>query len=84
MTKKKDRQMDELRKVFDAADKDGDGKLSPAEWLSVLKDGGVDATELVLSFLDISFIIRQIIDKCGYKNYQNGNMYILFFFNIAQ
>lgn len=45
MTKKKDRQLDELRKVFDAADKDGDGKLSPAEWLSVLKDGGVDCSE---------------------------------------
>ena len=45
MTKKNDKRLKELRDVFDAADKDGDGKLSPAEWLSVLKDGGLDATE---------------------------------------
>ena len=45
MTKKKDKQLAELRQVFEAADKDGDGKLSPAEWLTVLKEGGVDATE---------------------------------------
>ena len=47
MSKKKadDKRLKELKEVFEAADKDGDGKLSPAEWLTVLKDGGVDATE---------------------------------------
>ena len=45
MTKKNDKKLRELRETFDAADKDGDGKLSPAEWLCVLKEGGVDATE---------------------------------------
>ena len=45
MTKKNDKKLKELRETFDAADKDGDGKLSPAEWLCVLREGGVDATE---------------------------------------
>jgi len=38
MTKRKDKQLDELRKIFDAADKDGDGKLSPAEWIDCLRN----------------------------------------------
>ena len=52
MTKKNDKKLRELRETFDAADKDGDGKLSPAEWLCVLKEGGVDATELIKFLLD--------------------------------
>ena len=45
MSKKgrEERAMKELRKAFDAADKDKDGKLSPHEWLEVLKITGVDA-----------------------------------------
>ena len=45
MSKKgrEDRAMKELRKAFDAADKDKDGQLSPHEWLEVLKITGVDA-----------------------------------------
>ena len=40
---REERRMKELRDAFDAADKDGDGKLNPEEWLSVLKVTGVDA-----------------------------------------
>ena len=45
MSKKgrEERHMKELRDAFDAADKDKDGKLSPHEWLQVLKITGVDA-----------------------------------------
>ena len=45
MTKKKDKKLNELRDVFDAADKDGDGKLNYAEWLSMLRESGVDEPE---------------------------------------
>jgi len=45
MTKRKDKQLDELRKIFDAADKDGDGKLSPAEWIDCLRESNVDASD---------------------------------------
>merc|ERR1712029_835089 len=40
---REERRMKELREAFDAADKDGDGKLNPEEWLSVLKVTGVEA-----------------------------------------
>lgn len=40
---REERRMKELREAFDAADKDGDGKLNPVEWLSVLKVTGVEA-----------------------------------------
>lgn len=45
MSKKgrEERRMKELREAFDAADKDGDGKLNPEEWLEVLKVSGVEA-----------------------------------------
>ena len=45
MSKKgrEERRMKELREAFDAADTDKDGKLSPREWLQVLKITGVEA-----------------------------------------
>ena len=50
MSKKgrEERHMKELRDAFDAADKDKDGKLSPHEWLQVLKITGVDANWWVI------------------------------------
>jgi Ca2+-binding EF-hand superfamily protein len=41
---REEKRMKELRDAFDSADKDGDGKLNPAEWLEVLKVTGVEAT----------------------------------------
>ena len=47
MSKKgrEDKRMKELKAAFDSADKDGDGKLSPAEWLDCLRESNVDASE---------------------------------------
>ena len=46
MSKKgrEEKRLKELRDAFDAADKDGDGQLSPQEWLNVLKTTGVDVS----------------------------------------
>lgn len=47
MSKKgrEEKRLKELRDAFDAADKDGDGQLTPMEWLNVLKATGVDASK---------------------------------------
>ncbi len=46
MSKKgrEEKRMKELREAFDSADQDGDGRLTPQEWLNVLKVTGVDAS----------------------------------------
>ena len=47
MSKKgrEEKRLKELRDAFDAADKDGDGQLTPSEWLNVLKATGVDVSK---------------------------------------
>ena len=37
------RKLKEIKEAFDAADKDGDGKLSPEEWHKLLKSTGFEA-----------------------------------------
>ena len=37
------RKLKEIKEAFDAADKDGDGKLSPEEWHKLLKNTGFEA-----------------------------------------
>ena len=49
MSKKgrEEKRMKELKAAFDAADKDGDGRLNMQEWLNVLKETGIDASRYV-------------------------------------
>ena len=64
MSKKgrEERHMKELRDAFDAADKDKDGKLSPQEWLQVLKITGVDANWWVMGLK--CYIFGAFLQKC--------------------
>jgi len=44
----------ELKAAFDAADKDGDGKLDLEEWIQILKDTGIEVSrdEVEVMFLE--------------------------------
>ena len=43
--REKEGRIKELRESFKKADKDGDGALSPEEWMEVMKDAGMDYTK---------------------------------------
>ena len=42
--REKESRLKELRESFKKADKDGDGVLTPTEWIEVMRDSGIEMT----------------------------------------
>ena len=71
----------QVRRMFTRADKDGDGKLTKEEWLSVLNSSGVPTTRWWCFFIYfwLLLFLLLLLNNCCFQNKWGANHKVIVF-----